>query len=124
MNDLTVLVSQSRSLCTSAVRACSFLGSYNLSRIDCGCFLCVPYQLHHVLSFIQFSEEGINCGHLEAIKISNKTYIHLKLFELLLCARHYSDIGYKTNQKASLAGVSSLSQLPLRQIGANDITCC
>ena len=58
--------------------------------------------------FCSSFSKRINCGHLEAIKISNKAYIYLKLFELLLCARHYSDIGYKTNQKTSLASVSSL----------------
>ena len=58
--------------------------------------------------FFSSFTERIKCGHLEAIKISNKACIYLKLFELLLCARHYSDIGYKTNQNASLGNVSSL----------------
>ena len=42
------------------------------------------------------------------LKYQIKAYFYLKLFELLLCARHYSDIGYKPNQKTSLASVSSL----------------
>lgn len=97
MNDPEAVVSPGKVTVHVCCQVCSFSQNRSLSKIEHGCTWCVNVSLIIFCHFFSPFTERINCGHSEAIKIPSKAYIYLKLFGLLLCARHYSDMAYKRN---------------------------